>query len=700
MLDLEKVFYICKVNTKKKLMQQFYLIPVQHRESSRLKLHSETMYNFKQNGVYIQGMQWSQTMKAWHLPADANIAQLNQHFADKIQFVYCNNQTITAKTATPATVETKPQYIGKSITSTPATVETKPQYIGGSIIATLNPDTNKIFVKAPYNLQLWNEIHDTKKAYWQKEKKQWVIDNEPEIRKTIVSLAKKYNFSIKTEKLKSITDTSNEPIEVQRLVDAMVMKNYSMNTLQCYLPFFKEFVAKYKDRKIDDLQHREIIAYVNDYQDTNKLSIQSYKHLISVLKFYFEKLLERNKIYFRYHKPIDVKKKPLRFTLKECTPYVEKMKTMGEKLLFLLHFGKGLSCGEICALKNTNLESTLLKKENDISEELKDMLPNFLNQYKPEIYLFETKTHAQVTEEQIQNKITALIKEYEVGLYYKKQILDVGEQLRLTIATSENYAAYMVRYVKHFDYKQPATVTDAEIKEYILGLKKQVSSSTINITIDVLKLYYKYMLNRKIEPSSVFRPKRESLLPEVLSIEEVFEIINQLDNLKHKTMFCCLYSSGLRVNELLSLKTEDIDYKRNIINVRAGKGKIDRQTLLSVQLVEILHEYLKVYQPKMYLFEGATGGKYSQSSVRKILRKAMTRTEITKHVKTHTFRHSFATHLLENGTDLRYIQGLLGHSDIKTTTIYTHLNTAVTNKIKSPLDSMKIALKNSVEKPP
>ena len=151
-----------------------------------------------------------------------------------------------------------------------------------------------------------------------------------------------------------------------------------------------------------------------------------------------------------------------------------------------------------------------------------------------------------------------------------------------------------------------------------------------------------------------------------------------------------VYSSGIRLNELISLQIKDIDFDRNLIVVKMGKGKKDRQSVLSKSLKMVLKRYLLEYHPSHYLFEGQKGGKYSASSVQAIMKKAVNKVGIKKHATVHTLRHSFATHLLENGTDIRFIQELLGHKRLETTQIYTHISKVSFNRIKSPLDRLKI----------
>ena len=187
----------------------------------------------------------------------------------------------------------------------------------------------------------------------------------------------------------------------------------------------------------------------------------------------------------------------------------------------------------------------------------------------------------------------------------------------------------------------------------------------------------------------IHRPKREKKLPNVLSKEEVKAILDAHSNIKHKMMLSMIYSCGLRCGELLALQPVHIDSKRNIVLLKNSKGKKDRIAPLSPKILEMLREYYRLYKPTTYLFEGQTEGTpYSDKSLQQVLKQALDKAKITKPVTLHWLRHSYATHLLESGTDLRYIQELLGHNSGKTTEIYTHVSTKSIQQIKSPFDDL------------
>lgn len=223
--------------------------------------------------------------------------------------------------------------------------------------------------------------------------------------------------------------------------------------------------------------------------------------------------------------------------------------------------------------------------------------------------------------------------------------------------------------------------------EYIIG--RSLSISYQNQFVNALKLFYLIIQNMNVIIENIARPRREYRLPNVLSKEEVKLLLNTHRNLKHRTMLCLLYSCGLRSGELLNLQPIHIDSKRNIILIKQSKGKKDRIVPLSSKILEMLREYYRLYKPKTYLFEGQKiGEKYDSRSLQLVLKQAVKKAGIQKPVTLHWLRHSYATHLLESGTDLRYIQELLGHNSSKTTEIYTHVSTKNIQHIKSPFDDL------------
>jgi integrase/recombinase XerD len=257
--------------------------------------------------------------------------------------------------------------------------------------------------------------------------------------------------------------------------------------------------------------------------------------------------------------------------------------------------------------------------------------------------------------------------------------------------TINTYCEALKSFLIFCNTKAVRDITNVDVilynNNYIL--KHNLSSSYQNQIVNAIKLYFKIVKETAIEIDKIHRPRREKALPNVLSKEEVKQIITAPTNLKHKTMLSLIYSCGLRCGELLALQPHHIDSKRNIVLLKNSKGKKDRIVPLSPKILEILREYYKVYKPKTYLFEGQKeGAPYDARSIQLVLKQALYKTAIKKPVTLHWLRHSYATHLLESGTDLRYIQELLGHNSSKTTEIYTHVSTKNIQQIKSPFDDL------------
>lgn len=233
-------------------------------------------------------------------------------------------------------------------------------------------------------------------------------------------------------------------------------------------------------------------------------------------------------------------------------------------------------------------------------------------------------------------------------------------------------------------------LTKEQIKAYLLYLieKKKYDESRLNMAVSCIKFYYEKVSKQPKLFFDLPRPKRKKILPKVIDQQDVKKILSALDNNKHVAMLMCGYAAGLRVSEIVNLKIEDIDSKRMQIRVSQGKGKKDRYVMLSQVLLDKLRIYFKSHHPKDYLFEGQFGGAISIRTAQQLFANAKRKAGIHKSVGIHSLRHSFATHLHEQGIDIKYIQDLLGHTSIATTMRYTHVSKKDLGKIKSPLDNI------------
>ncbi|MBS3993644.1 MAG: site-specific integrase [Bacteroidetes bacterium] len=265
-------------------------------------------------------------------------------------------------------------------------------------------------------------------------------------------------------------------------------------------------------------------------------------------------------------------------------------------------------------------------------------------------------------------------------------------QKRYSESTINTYATMLDLFFRYYHQKSISEIKELDIvrfnQQYIL--KNNYSTTFQNQLINALKLFYQKYSNTHLQVDKLERPKKEKKLPEVLSMDEVAALLTSVKNSKHKTLLSLIYSCGLRIGEALSLQLNAIDSKRMMIHLKSAKGKKDRFVPLSPKILQLIRSYYQSYKPKVYLFEGGNGGPYDPSSARAIFHKAVAAAGISKNVTLHTLRHSYATHLLESGTDIRLIQTLLGHNDPKTTMIYTHVSSSSLQKIENPFDKLNI----------
>lgn len=256
-----------------------------------------------------------------------------------------------------------------------------------------------------------------------------------------------------------------------------------------------------------------------------------------------------------------------------------------------------------------------------------------------------------------------------------------------TIKTYTHDLKLFFNYFEKYDLK---SIGKEQIEGFVFHLisKYKISEQKQNAIINAIKCYYEHCLEMPREYYNITRPKKSTNLPNVLSEEEVIKVLNQPANIKHRAILHTIYAAGLRVGEVIRLRIDDVRSEDGYLFIKDSKGKKDRHSVLSPYLLDILREYYKAYKPSYWLFEGQTGGQYSSRSIQSIYRKAVKETGVNPWSTPHTLRHSFATHLMQRGVNIRYIQSALGHASSKTTEVYTRI-IAINNKtLTSPLDSL------------
>ena len=257
--------------------------------------------------------------------------------------------------------------------------------------------------------------------------------------------------------------------------------------------------------------------------------------------------------------------------------------------------------------------------------------------------------------------------------------------------TIKSYTEALGVFFQFHSNKAPEKLEIEDIIHFNTGyiLRKNLSASYQNQVINAIKLFYRNRFKRFMNLDNIQRPRREKRLPNVLSKQEIKAILEAPTNLKHRALLSLIYACGLRRSEVLNLTLKDVLSDRNLLFIRQSKGKKDRVVPISHKIIEMLRDYYKAFKPKTWLFEGQyTGEQYSERSLQLVLKQALQKAGNKKPVSLHWLRHSYATHLLESGTDLRYIQELLGHSSSRTTEIYTHVSTQNLQQIRYPFDDL------------
>lgn len=307
----------------------------------------------------------------------------------------------------------------------------------------------------------------------------------------------------------------------------------------------------------------------------------------------------------------------------------------------------------------------------------------------------KTETRLPLNPEVIREKPTYFLPDFtpEKKETFTKYIQYLNGK-RYSKSTIQVYGGFVSEFLRFTRTKALSALTEEDVRLYIeWAVKtKKYSISTHRQLVSGLKHFAVFYPDCNINEENLVRPNKSRLLPTVLSQEEAIDLLRVTKNLKHRTVLALLYSAGLRIGELIDLKLNCFDLDRRQIFIRNGKGRKDRVVLLAESFLPLFRNYFMTYQPKVYFVENPSGGKYSTGSIRKFLKKSCRLARIKKYVTPHTLRHSYATHLLENGTDLRYIQALLGHSKPETTMIYTHVAKKDLLAIKSPLDSALLAI--------
>ena len=528
----------------------------------------------------------------------------------------------------------------------------------------LHKGQKRISIDFPYNQHFTKLIRQRLKAKWSHSLRIWhIADHQANIAeaKLIIEEMKKRKTSPATKT--PVSENKSQPTPIKNVIIEVIGS---------------KIIVK-MPKNDQDVKFITSLRYAKWIRDQFIWQIPHYGDNLNLIKTYFSNRIERLTIHTVHDINIDASKT---ISIKKGSIVIGRGYRGRMRLIFGYHLELMKSVKKIGLAKWDSKNKWWSIPDTDI---------NF------EIITSEAKKHA-LSIEVHQNEQTGVVQPRKMPIHPEDIrpcpvdfVLKLKE-LRYAPSTIKIYTSAFLEFINYYNKEEINSISERQIIAYLryLVMERQVSESTQNQAINAIKFYYERVLGGQRKIYHIDRPRRERTLPMVLSMEEVLSILQHTLNIKHKLLLMIAYGGGLRVSEVIHLKLIHIDQIKLRLFIHLGKGAKDRYTLLSKNCLPLLNTYLNEYKPTIYLFENPNGGQYTASSAQKIFKQSAKRAGILKEVSFKTLRHSFATHLLENGTDLRYIQHLLGHQSSKTTAIYTHVTSRGWEQLNSPLDHLTL----------
>lgn len=538
--------------------------------------------------------------------------------------------------------------------------------------------SQRITIEFPYNQAIASTIKQIEDAKWSKTHRVWHIPYTKEAFGMLKIAFPNQIFEIpfNQEQAKTLNKTTNFAQETNNSIASIEVPILPNAVLIEVID--KKIIVKLPKNDLDT-QFLSNFRYVQWNKKGYYWQIPNYGKNLELLKSYFGTRISS----ILFHKAIEIQPEEQKYQVLKDEVLAISMLNSRLKVVFSYHVA-------LYKYLKTVPYSHYSPKNNYWTVPITDQILEGLIQKCTELNL----TLRLEKEMMDKNRVVPRKNPLHTPNYRKcpQTMLDKLTELRYSENTIKTYSSLFEELINHYPSEDIDQIDEVKIIAFCryLVTERKVSASYQNQAINAIKFYYERVLGSKRKFYFLERPNKERTLPVVLSTEEIKQILDATENLKHKTILAIIYSAGLRISECINLKIKDIDSKRMQIRICQSKGKKDRYTLLSIKTLALLRSYFIEYKPKEYLFQSPIQEKYSASSIQAVFRAACTKAKITKKATVHTLRHSFATHLLENGTDLRYIQSLLGHESSKTTEIYTHITTKGFDLIKSPLDNLDI----------
>jgi site-specific recombinase XerD len=631
---------------------------------------------------------YSSTKKCWHINYRDDYKEYLKAYYSKIkdiEFVF-----------EPNLFETK-------------TKQDEPKNKRTIVVLKLDKIKKKIYVEYPFSPHLHNILSATKKGFWLTKQSCWVFPYDAKSYTALSHLIKSSGYQLSevlvqkhfpSIKEKTIINPVNT-VEARQLNSAgrslletysntIILKRLSPNTRNIYVRFFIQFLQDNKDVDIENMPYQAIYNYI---KKQNKLLEQTQlNQTIAAIKFFYERVMDRDKMFFYLTEKINIQTGTVFIPFNEILKICNKITSPIDKMLIFLYFHAGLDYSEISSIPSDHRDLFTNKYKIPGANKLAiayyhDLCDGIEQKYKPYHFLIENNTRAY-NDKELRQKMYRIINRYRLGEIYRAQYKYILDSTSYGLKTKQMYLGAFMKFLEYYNFRHPSQIKNEEIRDYLVLHRDKSASHQDNI-INAFKFFFGQVYKNEISDKYIVRPRKGFFLPDFFHRDELAAMIAVTHNIKHRFLISIFYCSGMRREELRQLKINDIDLKRNRIFIRGGKGDKDRYTLFSQELHGMMKEYLEKEQPKLFLFEGARAGHaYSVTSMVNVLKKSALSAGIQRNVHIHMLRHSFATHLLEDSWDIRYIQELMGHRSIKTTTRYTHIISDALKNVKSPFDKM------------
>lgn len=673
-------------------MTRLTIYPIEHRQEKRIALEYDT-FPCKEVDLItrsLPGRRFSATRKLWHIPHNDDYhSKLTQAFkgvSHQVNLIF---------------KETTPTALSPEISSSPESKKSE------KVKIRIDKAGKKFYVDHGYCPKLFNIFNNLEQGFWAKKQRNWIFIGDNTLYRKVLNIIEKNGFlwekqligtspslaessKTKTPPTKKIPLSKTQQEILEQYNNTMLLKRLRPRTCEIYKGFFTDFLKDHKNKDIPAISYKELFYYIKC--QSNILSDTALRQCIAAIKFYYERSLGRDKMFFSLSEKRPIKKSFLFIPFQELKVLIDDIESPGDRLLLFLIYHANLKLSDICNLP-ANAEPLFKTKfrlpGNDPEgyAYLQDLINECHSAHGPQTYLleFEGRQHDLQT---IKGKLFRILQKYRLKDIYEKQYGLILSATNYSPKTRKMYLGAFMKFLAYFNFKHPSFISDDEIKEYMI-LHRERSSSHQDVLVNSFKFFFEKVHNQTLSDKYVLRPRRGFYLPDYFTRQEIGAMLNTTENPKHKLLIAIGYSAGLRRQEIQNLKLSDIDLQNNRLFIKDSKGGKDRYSLFSKHLHELLKVYIQKERPKVFLFEGNKPGiRYSATSMSNVLKNMAKAAGIHRNVHLHMLRHSFATHLLEDGKDIRYVQELLGHRSIKVTERYTHIISDALSTVSSPFDRM------------